>query len=56
MVGDTFTVDAGARTLACVRWRESVTILGALKAAGTPACSTGGTGADGLAAKLRGCV
>ena len=56
MVGDTFTVDAGARTQACVRWRESVTILGALKAAGTPACSTGGTGADGLAAKLRGCV
>ncbi len=55
-VGDTLAADAGGQSLACARWRESVTILGALKAAGTPACTTGGTGAAGVTAKLRGCV
>jgi len=53
-IGDTLQAASAPRSQACAHWRQSATTLDALNATGTT-CSTGGTGASGLADKLRAC-
>jgi len=54
-VGDTRANLPGQIAGACAAWRESAEVLETLRAAGTPSCTTGGTGAAGLDERLRRC-
>jgi non-specific serine/threonine protein kinase/serine/threonine-protein kinase len=55
LAGDALSADGAVPASACARWRESIQVLAAPRAAGPLSCNTGGTGVSGITQKLRAC-